>query len=787
MTAISPPLVAPPLDVLDDPVEQQRFTRWLEEAGGRVAESSFQISGMYCAACSGVIEAALGRVEGVLSAQVSSAGQRARVRWDPARTKASSLVQAVRGAGYDAVPDAAAPAREQRRTERRAALWRVFVASFCAMQVMILATPSYVTTGDELAPDMRHLLNWGSWVVAIPVLVFSAGPFLRNAWRSVRMRRISMDVPVALGILVTFIASTGATFAPNGPFGHEVYFDSFTMFVSFLLLGRYLEMTVRHRAAEAMEAALSGMPETALRVEADGQISRVSVLRLRPGDRVRVPLGSAFPADGRLLEGLTQADESLLTGESIPVVRGVGDEVVGGSLNAGAPVDMRVERVGADTRFEAIVSMMRDALSQRPALARKADQWAGPFLWAVLVLAALAALAWSVIDPSRAVWVAVSVLIVTCPCALSLAAPSALVAAARALARQGVVLQRLDALEALASMSRLYLDKTGTLTQEQPALVAVRGADGQVVVNGGAAQYTAWLRAAGALAAWSVHPLSRMLAQYASHAVDAHANEQAQTLTNALWREVRELPGQGLEALDAQDQLWRLGSRAWVMNLVAGQPQPGEASGQRALAADQPQVEVAFGPVGQVCLSFEFAEQLRPDAQQAVHDLRAAGVQLGLLSGDSSARVAYVAAQLGIEEALAGARPEDKLARLAQAQAEGQLVGMLGDGVNDAPVLARADVSFAMGQGALVARVNADAVVVSGRLQDIVRAQRLARRAMQVVRQNLMWAAAYNMACIPLALAGYLPPWAAGLGMALSSLLVVGNATRLAQVPRAST
>jgi Cu2+-exporting ATPase len=755
MASSSPTFAAMPLDVLDDPVEQQRFTRWVEDGGRQVAESSFQVSGMYCAACSGVIESALTGVDGVVSAQVGSASQRAKVRWDPKRTQVSALVKAVRSAGYDAVPDAAAPAREQRRVERRAALWRVFVASFCAMQVMMFATPSYVATGDELAPDLRQLLNWGSWVVSIPVLLFSAGPFLRNAWRSLRLRRISMDVPVALGILVTFIASTGATFDPDGAFGHEVYFDSFTMFVSFLLAGRFLEMTVRHRAAESLEAALSGMPETALRLEPNGEAMPVSVLRLRAGDRVRVPLGSAFPADGRLLIGPTQADESLLTGESSPVTRQAGDEVVGGSLNVGAPVDMQVERVGADTRFEAIVSMLRDALSQRPALARQADQWAGPFLWGILALAGLAAVAWSWYDPSRALWVAVSVLIVTCPCALSLAAPAALVAAARALARRGVVLQRLDALEALASMSRLFLDKTGTLTQDQPALVALHDASGAVL------DLTASpveVGDAALLAAWSAHPLSKVLAQRAPAAVEDR------------WQAVREQPGSGLEGRRADGSVWRLGSRAWVLG----------SSSDVAPATDQPVVQVWFGPVGQLRWCFEFAEQLRPDALSAVEALRAGGVGLGLLSGDASRRVAHIAEQVGIADVVAGAQPQDKLAHLSRAQARGERVGMVGDGVNDAPVLARADVSFAMGQGALVARVHADAVVVSGRLQDVVMARQLAQRTMQVVRQNLIWAATYNLACIPLALAGYLPPWAAGLGMALSSLLVVGNATRLA-------
>ena len=748
-------LHASDLDVLDDPIEQQRFTRWTEEADGqRHAESAFQLSGMYCAACAGIIESALSGLPGVEEASVNSASRRAMVRWDPARTSPSAMVRAIRGAGYDAVPDAAASARELRRKERRQALWRVFVASFCAMQVMMFATPSYVAHGGELPLDLRQLLNWASWLVSIPVMAFSAGPFFKGAWASLRARRIGMDIPVALGLLVTFVASSGATFDPQGPFGHEVYFDSLTMFVSFLLAGRFLEMSARHRAAESLEDTLSRMPETALRLVGDGDaVETVSVLRLARGDRVRVPVGAAFPADGRLEQGSTQADESLLTGESRPVDKRAGDEVVAGSLNLAVPVTMRVERVGADTRHEAIVAMMRDAMSQRPALARWADAWAGPFLWTVLVLALGSGLVWSWIDPSRAVWVMVSVLIVTCPCALSLAAPSALVAAAGALARRGVMVQRLDALEALASMNRLYTDKTGTLTEERPQWVRT------TLLAGGQGDGRERTRLAASLASWSTHPLSQAL-------VSAEPSG-----TRAVWRRVAEQAGAGLEGTDERGDLWRLGALGWVQGDAA------VPSSDAANLVDAPCVY--FGRPGQALARFEFDEQLRPGVPAALAALQADGVQVGLLSGDVGTRAQKIAEQLGIREVHGDATPGVKRDVLAAAQADGAIVGMVGDGINDAPVLARANVSFAMGQGALVSRANADAVIVSNRFEDLLLSRRLARQAMRVVRQNLVWAAVYNAACIPLAMLGYLPPWGAGLGMALSSLLVVGNSWRI--------
>jgi Cu2+-exporting ATPase len=398
----------PELAVLDDPQEQQRFTRWrVDRDGHRTGESVLRLSGMWCAACADTIEQALMAVPGVASARVSASAERARIEWDPARTRVADMVQAIRRAGYDAVPDAAAPARALRVAEGRQAVWRLFVAWFCMMQVMMMATPIYVAAPGEMAPDLRQLLHWGSWVLSVPVVWWSAAPFLKGAWRGLRTRHIGMDLPVALGVIITFVASSGATFDPGGLFGHEVYFDSLTMFVSFLLTGRFLEMRARHRVAATLEEALARMPQTAQRVRPDGSLEAVSVHALRPGDVVQVALGESYPADGELLEGQTQADESLLSGESRPVPRQCGDALVGGALNVGAPVRMRVQRVGADTRYERIVALMQQALTERPALARSADRWARPFLWAVLVLAIGAALAWSLVDPSRAVWVAV--------------------------------------------------------------------------------------------------------------------------------------------------------------------------------------------------------------------------------------------------------------------------------------------------------------------------------------------------------------------------------------------
>ena len=736
---------------IDDPAELDAFTRWLRRPdGGSWAESSLRIGGMHCAACALTIERALRAMPGVHDAAVSAASQCATVRWDPGRTQPSALVHAVEAAGYEAVPDTAAAARAMRRKESRLALWRLFVASFCAMQVMMLATPAYVSAPGDLLPDQKRLLDWGSWLLTLPVLWFSAAPFFAGAWRALKQRRIGMDVPVALGIAVAFVGSSGAAFDPGGLFGSEVYFDSLTMFVSFLLGGRFLEMRARHRAEASLEEATARLPQAALLLADDGSVQEVSARRLRAGDRVRVPVGQAFPADGVLLEGASQADESLLTGESRPVPKTAGDAVVAGSVNLQAPVVMQVQRVGADTRYEAIVALMRAARTQRPAILASADRWAAPFLWAVLAAAALAGAVWSVLDPSRAVWVVVSVLIVTCPCALSLAAPSALLAAAGAMGRRGVLLRDLDAIQRLARVQTLFIDKTGTLTEGRLRCSRVSVLDS--VASPGLDELH---RIAASLAAWSRHPLALALRECAA--------------ADMTWHGVQETPGHGLEARDAQGRTWRLGSARWT-------GAPSEVDGADActwLSRD-----------GRALACFDFDETLRDDAAAAVRELQADGVRVSLLSGDDPSRAARIADALGLSSSAGSLTPADKLAAVRAAQQRGESVAMVGDGINDAPVLAQADVSFAMGEGAQVARSQADGVLVSNRLADIVQARAIARRALRTVRQNFAWAGVYNAACVPLALMGWLPPWAAGLGMAASSLFVVLNSLRLARSSR---
>ena len=752
------PASTTPLTLLDDPGEWSAFSRPL--AGQSSCwESSVVFDGMHCAACALTIEDALRKVPGVLSADISAASHRGRIVWSDTTIKPSSWMQAAAHVGYPAVPAGDAFANDRRRVETRQALWRLGVAGLCMMQVMMYAWPAYVAEPGDLAPDMAQLLRWASWVLSLPVLLFSCSPFFKNALRDLRHRRVSMDMPAALGMVITFVVSSMGTFEPNGIFGAEVYFDSFTMFVFFLLTGRWLELRLRDRTAGALEALMNRLPDSVERRGPDGAFERVAVRRLGPGDVVKVLPGEAFPADGLILEGETLADEALLTGESRPLPRGMGERVIAGSHNLSAAVIVQVEQTGDRTRFSQIVALMQSASTSKPQLAQLADRIAKPFLVFVLLAAAGAGAYWWPQDPGHALMVAVAVLIVTCPCALSLATPAAMLASAGTMARSGVLVRRLQVLEALATVDTVVFDKTGTLTRDAFAL-------GVVTTREGVSTEQA-LAMASALARHSLHPISRALV---AAVPDSSIQPNAWQVQDA-----RETAGQGVSAClypcgsSQSFTTARLGSA-----LFCGVAQPALSALHTCLSDD----------LGWVA-TFELQEDLRPDAKTTVSALKAQGLQVYLLSGDLPESASRVAGEAGIEHVRGGCTPQDKLDFLHGLQSRGHKVAMVGDGLNDGPVLAGAHASFAFGKAVPLAQAQADLVVLGDRLSTIAQATLQARRTMGLVRQNLWWAAGYNLVCVPLAVFGWLPAWLAGLGMALSSLLVVLNALRLSKATHA--
>ena len=735
--------------MLDDPVEQSDFTTYADANGQRTASSVLMVQGMYCAACADTVEGALCDLPGVIKAEVHAATRRLTVQWDPALTKVSALARAVGDSGYRLLPMREALSVTARLAEGRRVLWRLFVAGICMMQVMMYAWPAYITDPGDIPPDIEQLLRWASWILSLPVILFASGSFFSGAWRDLKKGRIGMDTPVSIGILVTFVASTLATFDRGGPWGHEVWFDSLTMFVFFLMGGRYLEFKARDRTAGALDDLMNRLPEVCDRLRSDGTYETVSVRRLVLGDVVRVQAGQAFPGDGTLLSGHAQVDEALLTGESDAISKKQGEGVIAGSFNVSGPVDVRIDKLGRDTRFAQIVALMEKASTDKPRLAILADKIAAPFLVLVLVSAVVAAVLWWQVDHSRALAVAVSVLIVTCPCALSLATPAAMLASAGSLARRGVLVRKLQAFEALASVDTVVFDKTGTLTHDRVGLAGVDVREGWTADQ--------VLALAGALASGSLHPASKALAAAAA----AMPLQDGDVLTD-----LAEVAGQGMAGASRVHGPLRLGSAVFAgVNETVGTV----STGPRVYLAD------SSGWLA----TFVLDEGLREDAIASVQALKAAGIRTWLLSGDKPQAAQRIAHSVGVDQVVSEANPEAKLREIAALQSQGHRVAMVGDGLNDGPVLARADTSFALGNAAPLAQAQSDFVIQSGRLMDVVDALVQARRTMRVVRQNLAWAAAYNAISVPLALAGYMPPWAAGLGMAVSSFWVIGNALRL--------
>jgi len=738
------------LGLFDHPDFQKSFVRPLDEHG---REAALLLEGITCAACVWLNEQHVASLPGVTAIDINYATRRARVRWDERQIQLSDILAAIQAIGYRAYPYDEARSEQIAKRERRSALWRLFVAGFGMMQVMMYAIPAYIAGDGDMTADIEQLLRWASFVLTLPVVFYSAAPFFQRAVRDIRLRRLGMDVPVALGVGSAFLASCWATVSASG----EVYFDSVAMFVFFLLCGRYLEMIARQRAVRGVESLGKVLPVFADRLVAGGADERVPVSTLVVGDRVRVKPGEAIPADGVVVDGVSSADESLLTGESRPVPKVAGDAVTGGSHNVASPLVIEVLHVGDATRLAAIKRLMERAAAEKPELVRLADRIAGKFIAFLLVVALAAAVGWYLVDPSRALWVFVSVLVVSCPCALSLATPAALTVASDALARAGVLVTRGHAIETLAKADTFMFDKTGTLTYGRLQLV-------EVTTLSGISRDEA-LALGAALEQGSEHPIAAGLRNAVAGAVPSMTGILAVT-------------GKGVEGW-REGACYRVGNADFIAEL-AGSP----ASEAFDVRASDAATRVYLGRHGQWLAAFDFSDGVRVDADAVVGFLKAEGVRVGMLSGDAAPTVAAFASSIGIDEAHGALSPQGKHDAISALQADGHVVAMVGDGVNDAPVLAQAHVSIAMGEGTELARTQADVVLLGGKLMALAAGVQLARRTFRIIRQNLAWAFGYNVVAIPLAVAGWVTPWMAGIGMSASSLLVVLNALRLQRTPR---
>ncbi|WP_341523283.1 heavy metal translocating P-type ATPase [Pseudomonas sp. G.S.17] len=732
------------LALYDRPDVQAPFVRH----DGELSETTLLMEGISCAACGWLIEKHLRSLPAVAEARLNLSNHRLHVRWADSQLPLSQMLSELRHIGYVAHPYQADRAAEQLAGENRLALRQLGVAGLLWFQAMMATMATWPEFNIDLSPEMHTILRWVALFLTTPIVFYSCAPFFRGAMRDLRTRHLTMDVSVSLAIGSAYIAGIWTAITGNG----ELYFDAVGMFALFLLAGRYLERRARERTAAATAQLVNLLPASCLRLSADGQSERILLSELRMGDHVLVHPGSVLPADGRIVEGQSSVDESLLTGEYLPQPRQSGDAVTAGTLNVEGALTVEVLALGHDTRLSAIVRLLERAQADKPRLAEIADRAAQWFLLISLILAAAIGLLWWQIDASRAFWIVLAMLVATCPCALSLATPTALTAATGTLHKLGLLLTRGHVLEGLNQIDTVIFDKTGTLTEGRLVLRSIKTL--------GKLDADTCLSLAAALENRSEHPIARAFGRAPVAAEDVHSQ-----------------PGLGLEGV-VDGQRLRIGQPEFVCTLSASAiaPMPGDA-GQHLLLGD------SQGPLAWFILD----DRLRDDAFELLQACKARGWKTLLLSGDSSPMVASVAAQLGIDEARGGLRPDDKLAVLQQLHSEGRKVLMLGDGVNDVPVLAAADISVAMGSATDLAKTSADAVLLSNRLQALVQAFSLARRTRRVIIENLLWAGLYNGLMLPFAALGWITPVWAAIGMSVSSLTVVLNALRLTRMPGVQT
>lgn len=711
---------------------------------GEQASTSLLIEGISCAACGWLIEKHLRGLDAITEASLNLSNHRLRVRWNDASMPLSELLAELRRIGYAAHPYQADQAAERLAQENRRSMRQLGVTGLLWMQVMMATMATWPEFNIDLSAGMASILRWTALLLTTPIVFYCCTDFFKGALRDLRTRHLTMDVSVSLAIGGAYVAGIWSTVTGQG----ELYFDAVGMFALFLLAGRFLERRARERTAAATAQLVNLLPASCLKLDEHGQTTRILLSELQVGDRVLVQPGTLIPADGRIVSGQSSIDESVLTGEYLPQARSSGDTVTAGTLNVEGGLTVEVQALGDDTRLSAIVGLLERAQSDKPRLAELADRVAQWFLVIVLLSAAIVGIVWWQIDPQRAFWIVLALLVATCPCALSLATPTALTTATGTLHKLGLLLTRGHVLEGLNHIDTVIFDKTGTLTDGRLTL-------GEVWPLAGLDADTC-LELAAALENRSEHPIAKAFGR-APQAADM----------------VESVPGLGLQG-SVGGRTLRIGQPDFVAAGYGGSAPaiPGDA-GQWLLLGDSRE------PLAWLVLS----DRLREDAPALLQACKRRGWKTVLLSGDSSPMVGEIARQLGIESAHGGMTPTDKLSHLQRLQEEGHRVLMLGDGVNDAPVLAAADISVAMGSATDLAKTSADAVLLSNRLDSLAQAFVVARRSRRIIIENLAWASLYNGLVLPFAAIGWVTPLWAALGMSASSLLVVLNALRLARTP----
>ena len=730
-------------------------------------EASLILEGIVCAACVWLNERHVQQLEGVDSFRINYTTHRATLCWDNSIIQLSEVLQAIADIGYNAHPFDPGRLEAIQKKEKATSLRRIALAGVGMMQVMMLAIALYL--GDSMGMDANteKFLRWISLLLTTPVVLFASSAFFISAWRDLKQKRVGMDVPVSIAILSAYLASVWATFSGTG----EVYFDSVNMFTFFLLVGRFLEMGARHKSGQVADALVRLLPDTATVVKDHEQIV-IPANQLSLGDTVLIKPGEIISADGVVLSGKSSVNESLVTGESMPLDKSTGSQLIGGSVNVESPLTMKVEQQGEATVLSAIVRLLDQAQAEKPNIAKFADKVAGKFVIALLAIAVVVFISWTINAPvERAFWVTLSVLVVTCPCALSLATPVASTAATGELTAMGVLTTRGHALETLAKVNHVVFDKTGTLTYGQLKVQSFK--------HSTLCEKNECLQLAAALEAESEHPVAQAIREFVH---DTLANDPHTHTSPILIESISIESGKGIEA-SHEGKTYRLGNYKYVSEwLHASSPIPSLTEKEtQAETSNDKQLGTHVYLANQTgwVASFSLRDRIRDESRATIQNLQSLGIKTTVLSGDNNNLVTSVVNELGIDNGYGELLPDQKLKKVSELQNQGDIVAMIGDGVNDAPVLAKAQVSLAMGKGSQLAQASADMVLLSENLQHLPEAIIVAKKMQMIIKQNFLWAIGYNLLAVPLAAAGFIAPWMAAIGMSASSLVVVMNSLRL--------
>ncbi|WP_261874783.1 heavy metal translocating P-type ATPase [Vibrio rarus] len=696
-----------------------------------ISEVTLSLEGVSCAACAWLIEKQMNARQGVVQIRVNTATHRALLAWDTTQTKLSELLNVIHKLGYKAAPFEADKQEESYYRAMKQYLYKLGIAGLATMQVMMLAVALYLEVFGHLEPEFKHYFRVVSLIFATPVLLYSALPFYTNAWRSLKARTLGMDVPVSIALIFAYVASLIATFTQSG----EVFFESISMFTFFLLLGRFLEMRARRKAAAASANLLKLVP--AMATLEDGK--QIPVKTLNIGDNVRVLAGEHVPADGTVLDKEVYVDESMLTGESLHVKKNAGDNVYAGTINGEQTFTLQVACTKQESMIANIVRLQDEAQTTKPKIAEIADVVARYFVAVILIIAACTYFYWQQNQPQDAFWIMLAVLVATCPCALSLATPTAITCSTSRMGELGILLRKAHAIETLCKVNHVIVDKTGTLTEGKVCLAKTD-------------TFATWttpqvLAMAARLESHANHPIAAAFRPYLDESTTAEAIE------NHI--------GLGLSGVINGLQC-KIGSHAFVCDsTVLAQPHTVYLSIDGTLAA-----------------AFTYRDPMRHSSQDFIASLKQLGISTTLLTGDNHINAKPVAQQLAIDTLVSGVTPEGKLNYL-HSLPQSNITLMIGDGINDAPTLAGAHLSVAMGGGTDVAKSSADMVLLGDRLDKLIEARTLAIKTRKIIRENLAWSLGYNLLILPLAVCGLVAPYIAVVGMSASSIIVVTNSLRL--------